>query len=263
VSENASGIEETSSGGVRRLLFIAVVAVGLVAGGIWAVRAWRFGRAHVSTDNAQIDAHIVPVLAKVGGYVESVNFEDNQRVQRGELIVVLDDSDLQVRYHEAEADLASGSKATWDSYYADTLTGDRLPVPFHDYDITDADKRAAAVASYQAVVSGAEPPESLLDPRDVLTTTTEAELGFRPRPGADAAEILHHVCQRCHNDDLDQTLTRARFNAERPDELTAEQKAAALSRIMLPSGSNLQMPPPRFATLPDEEKQTLIEFLQQ
>jgi membrane fusion protein (multidrug efflux system) len=114
VSENGSGIGETSSGGGRRLLWIGVIAVGLVAAGIWGVGAWRFGRSHVSTDNAQIDAHIVPVLAKVGGYVQAVNFEDNQRVQRGELIVVLDDSDLQVRYHEAEADLAAARAAAGD-----------------------------------------------------------------------------------------------------------------------------------------------------
>jgi hypothetical protein len=162
-----------------------------------------------------------------------------------------------------EADLAAGSTATWDDYYADTLTGERMPVPFHAHDITDPDKRDAAVASYKAVLSGAEPPESLVDSRDVLASATEAALGFRPRPGADASEILHHVCQRCHNDDLDQTLTRARFNAERPAELTADQKTAALARLMLPDGSSQQMPPPRFAVLPEAEKQTLIEFLQQ
>jgi len=31
-----------------------------------------FGRSHVSTDNAQVDGHIVPVLPKVGGYVAEV-----------------------------------------------------------------------------------------------------------------------------------------------------------------------------------------------
>jgi hypothetical protein len=162
-----------------------------------------------------------------------------------------------------EAEGASGSTATWDGYYAQTLAGERLPVPHHRHDVTDPDKRAAAVASYTAVLSGAEPPESMLDPRDVFSAQTEEELGFRPREGASAEEILHHVCQRCHNDELDQTLTRARFNAERPDELTAMQKDAALERLMEPDGSKYQMPPRRFATLPDAEKQALIEFLQQ
>ncbi len=162
-----------------------------------------------------------------------------------------------------EADIANGSTATWDDYYADTLTGDRMPVPFHEHDITDATKRAAVVESYQAVLAGTDPPESLVDPRDVLTAQTEAELGHRPRAGASAEEILHSVCQRCHNDELDQTLTRARFNAERPSELTPMQKMAAITRLMEPDDSKYHMPPRRFATLPDAEKQTLIDFLQE
>jgi hypothetical protein len=113
------------------------------------------------------------------------------------------------------------------------------------------------------VLSGAAAPDTLLDPRDVLTEQTEVELGFRPREDASAPEILHHVCQRCHNDELDQTLSRAKFNAERPDELTPSQKTTAISRLMEADGSPHQMPPPRFATLSDAQKQTLIEFLQQ
>jgi hypothetical protein len=162
-----------------------------------------------------------------------------------------------------EADISGGSTATWDQYYADTLTGDRLPVPHHSHDITDPAKRAAAVESYVNVLSGAADPDTLVDPRDVLTEETEVELGFRPRPNATAEEILHHVCQRCHNDELDQTLSRAKFNAERPAELTPAQKTTAISRLMEPDGSPNQMPPPRFATLSDAQKQTMIEFLQE
>jgi hypothetical protein len=110
-------------------------------------------------------------------------------------------------------------------------------------------------------MAGTEPAEELLDPRDVITDDTAVALGFRPRPEADAAEILHSVCQRCHNDRLDQSLSRANFNATRPDELTPEQKANAIDRINRPVGVAGHMPPSRFATLPDGAKQTLLEFL--
>jgi hypothetical protein len=162
-----------------------------------------------------------------------------------------------------EADIASGSTATWDAYFAEYLAGDRLPIPFHQHDITDPDARAAVVDSYQGVMAGSEPPEALLDPRDVLADDTAVALGFRPRPEADAAEILHSMCQRCHNDRLDQSLTRARFNATRPDELTAEQKLAAIDRLNRAEDAPGHMPPARFATLPDASKQTLLDFLSQ
>lgn len=86
-------------------------ALLVLAGVIWAIQKLSYARNHVSTDNAQVDAHIVPVLAKVGGYVSQVLVEDNQGVERGEPVVILDDSDLQVRLAEAEADLAAARAA--------------------------------------------------------------------------------------------------------------------------------------------------------
>lgn len=162
-----------------------------------------------------------------------------------------------------EADVAADSTATWDAYFVDSLAGLRLPPPHHRHDITDAAKRAAVVASHQAVLSGAAEPDTMLDPRDVLATETEVELGFRPRPEATASEILHHVCQRCHNDRLDQSLSRARFNAEHLEALTAEQKTAAIERLMRPEHAAGHMPPSRFATLPEDSLQTLLDFLEE
>jgi hypothetical protein len=160
-----------------------------------------------------------------------------------------------------EADLAGGSTATWDDYYTEVVAGLRLPIPYHDHDVTDPDKRTAVVDSYNAVVSGAADPDTLLDPADVFAPETEVALSFRPRPDASAEEVLHHVCQRCHNDRLDQTLSRANFNAEHPDALTKMQRATALARVMLPDGAEGKMPPRRFATLEDDALETLADFL--
>jgi membrane fusion protein (multidrug efflux system) len=87
------------------------MAVALGAATVWGFGRWQHARTHVSSDNAQVDAHIVPVLAKVGGYIEEIRVEQNQRVHRGELVVVLDDSDLRVRLAAAEADLAAALAA--------------------------------------------------------------------------------------------------------------------------------------------------------
>src|SRR2546422_8385423 len=60
--------EPAKSGGNKRTIFIimGVVLLGLVAVG---VRRWIYSLSHVSTDNAQVDGHIIPILPKVGGYV--------------------------------------------------------------------------------------------------------------------------------------------------------------------------------------------------
>src|SRR5947207_3268478 len=90
----------------RRTVFMimGVILLGLV---IFGARKWWFGRSHVSTDNAQVDGHIVPVLPKVGGYVAEVRVAENQAVKAGDTLVVLDDRDYRSRLAQTDADLAA------------------------------------------------------------------------------------------------------------------------------------------------------------
>src|SRR5258706_4725307 len=92
----------------RRTVFMimGVILLGLV---IFGVRKWWFGRSHVSTDNAQVDGHIVPVLPKVGGYVVEVRVDENRTVQAGDTLVVLDDRDYRSRL--ARTDAAPAARA--------------------------------------------------------------------------------------------------------------------------------------------------------
>src|SRR4026207_1081823 len=86
------------------LPIVGIVALILL---VWAFQKWSYGRSHQSTDNAQVDGHIVPVLAKVGGYVKTVNTNETDHVNSGQLLVQLDDADYRVRLQQAQADLAA------------------------------------------------------------------------------------------------------------------------------------------------------------
>src|SRR5256885_2182927 len=63
----ASSPAEPRPGGRRGTVFMimGVVLLALVALG---ARGWIYGLSHVSTDNGQVDGHIVPTLPKVGGF---------------------------------------------------------------------------------------------------------------------------------------------------------------------------------------------------
>jgi membrane fusion protein (multidrug efflux system) len=52
-----------------------------------------------------VDGHIVPILAKVGGFVRRVDVTDNVRVGAGDTLVVIDDAEYKVRLAQADADL--------------------------------------------------------------------------------------------------------------------------------------------------------------
>jgi membrane fusion protein (multidrug efflux system) len=91
----------------RRRVVLPIVALVLLGGAAYGGRQWMYARAHESTDNAQVDGHIVPVIAKVGGYVQAVNAVENQTVAGGALLVQIDDAEYRVRVAQAEADLAA------------------------------------------------------------------------------------------------------------------------------------------------------------
>jgi len=98
---------ETVKTSTRKKFVLPIVgAIGLLIL-FWAFQKWSYGRSHQSTDNAQVDGHIVPVLAKVGGYVKSVGINENDHVNAGQLLVQLDDADYVVRLQQSQADLAA------------------------------------------------------------------------------------------------------------------------------------------------------------
>lgn len=78
-----------------------------LAGGFWAFKTLTYAGAHESTDNAMIDGHVIPVLAKVGGFVTAVRVAENDRVAPGAALVMIDDREFKVRLAAAEADLAA------------------------------------------------------------------------------------------------------------------------------------------------------------
>jgi membrane fusion protein (multidrug efflux system) len=86
------------------LVLGAVVALILLALG---ARAIWYARSHVSTDDAQVDGHITPILPRIGGFVAQVRVRDNQWVKAGDTLVVLDDRDYRAHLAQVDADLAA------------------------------------------------------------------------------------------------------------------------------------------------------------
>jgi membrane fusion protein (multidrug efflux system) len=85
------------------------VLIALVAGVILigALVVFLLGVGKETTDDAQIDADVVPLAPRVGGQVAAVLVAENQAVKKGDVILQLDDVDYQARVQQAQAELDS------------------------------------------------------------------------------------------------------------------------------------------------------------
>lgn len=83
-----------------RIIFTAVVLIIVLL----LTYRWWWGRSHVSSDNAQLEGHIIPIAARVGGYVIRVPVTDNQTMKQGDLLVELDPRDYAAKAALAEAE---------------------------------------------------------------------------------------------------------------------------------------------------------------
>jgi len=75
----------------------------LVVGIIFGIKEYIYYGKHVDTDDAQIDGDISPVVARVGGYVDSIYFQENTHVNRDQVLVKIDDHDYKIKLEQAQA----------------------------------------------------------------------------------------------------------------------------------------------------------------
>jgi membrane fusion protein (multidrug efflux system) len=83
----------------------AILVIVLVAGAIFGIHEYIYYQHYDTTDDAQVDGDISPVVARVGGYVKDILFRDNQHVKAGDTLVVLDDRDYHIKLEQAKAAL--------------------------------------------------------------------------------------------------------------------------------------------------------------
>ncbi|MDE3153563.1 MAG: HlyD family secretion protein [Acidobacteriota bacterium] len=87
---------------IRVRLIAGIVVVILAGVGLWL---WHTA-GRESTDDAQIDGHITPIAARVGGTVAVVDVHDNEQVHKGDRLLQIDQRDYQLAVEQARAALA-------------------------------------------------------------------------------------------------------------------------------------------------------------
>lgn len=109
--QNGHGLPGFTAKHPGRAAALLLIAIAVVLGGSWFVyRTFLYE----STDDAQIDGHIMPLSSRIGGQVLEVKVIQGQLVHAGDVLVVIDPKDLKVAEEQAQAQFAD-SRATAES----------------------------------------------------------------------------------------------------------------------------------------------------
>jgi membrane fusion protein (multidrug efflux system) len=99
-------IQPRKSKAKRAYLVLATLAIVVIA--VYYIHGY-LTRNEVSTDDAQVDADVVPVAARVGGVVVHTKVHDNQRVEAGTVIAEIDPADYAAKLAAAQADVEAAA----------------------------------------------------------------------------------------------------------------------------------------------------------
>ena len=85
----------------KLVIFGALIVLAAIGAYLWTHSLNR-----VSTDDAQVDGHIIPISPKIYGKVLEVLVDDNQQVKQGQVLVRIDPRDYQAKVDQAQAAVA-------------------------------------------------------------------------------------------------------------------------------------------------------------
>jgi membrane fusion protein (multidrug efflux system) len=102
---------------VNKILSFAVpILILLLALGLWYLftfnwNGWEASKTNQTTDDATIEADIIPLSTRAIGTIETVNIHDFQSVKEGEVLVTLISNDAQASVDQAQAGINSAQEA--------------------------------------------------------------------------------------------------------------------------------------------------------
>ncbi|MCL1465593.1 HlyD family secretion protein [Argonema galeatum] len=107
--EKTSALKASRQGPMR--LILAALGIGAIAtAGNFGYHYWQYASTHQETDNATIAGHLHNVSSRINGTIADVLVDDNQLVQKGQLLVKLDPRDFQVKVQNSEAALEAARR---------------------------------------------------------------------------------------------------------------------------------------------------------
>jgi membrane fusion protein (multidrug efflux system) len=104
-------MENTKEGKKSNKKFVIILAILAIVGGAYGTYKYLHGQAHETTDDAQVDKNMSPIIPRVGGYVSQVFVKDNDIVKKGDTLFTIEPQDYLVKVQEAQAALLAAESS--------------------------------------------------------------------------------------------------------------------------------------------------------
>jgi len=250
----------------KRWIILGVVVVVVIGGAF----LWHYLSGFESTDDAQVDVHLYPVSARISGYIQKVNVDDNQWVDAGSTLVEIDPKDYEVALERAQATLdtseASAKSSNIDVPVSSVDTTSQLKFTSSDIKnaeaaIQAAEKRVAAaharvleaqaenvkaqddVTRYHLLLAKEEVPKQVYDHAYAAAATDVAAIAAAEAEEAAAEQAVQEANSRlleaqAHYEDAQAGPQRVASTRAKALSATADvgQKRAAVEQAQLNLG---------------------------
>lgn len=195
----------------RVRIAIAVLAVVALVAGVW----WWTTRNRESTDDAQVDAGVTPIAARVGGTVASVEIVDNQEVKNGTVLVQIDRRDFEIALDRARAELADAEASA---------AAARAGVPITS--TTAASTETTARGGVEQATSEVGAAEQSIEAAKARLATAQARQREAVARAAKSAKDVERFKPLLAKDEIAQQQFDAAVATAKADEAAAESTAA-------------------------------------
>ncbi len=219
-----------------RFVLLAVLVVAIIV----AIPIFAYYSVRESTDDAQVDGHIIPISPRITGTIEAVLVNDNQVVKAGQDLVRLDPADYQVALNQAQAQLASSAATT-------TESAENVPLTT----INTGSSISTAVTQVQEAQAGVAAAQQAINVARARVNSANASLAERRANLTKAQNDLKRYSDLVQKDeiskqDYDTAVAAAAANAAQVQ--SAEADVTEAQHSLDQSGAQLDQSKARLAT---------------
>jgi len=235
----------------RALLIVALIGAVLLVGGFLY---YQYAQTYESTDDAQVDCHLVPVASRIQGTVTGVYVDENQFVKAGEVVVDVDPRDFQVAADQARAQLTQ-SQADIEAQHPNvpiTQTSSETSISTGQAEV-QTQEAAVASAEHDAAAARARQTEA-----EAQSQQAEAQLHQAEANNAKAQADLERYQGLVAKDEIPRTQFDQIVAAAKAQSATVDSARAAINSAQAVVAAN-RAAAESSARVVDERRAQLVE----